>query len=62
LFYGPGTYVYKQNSSSIGNALRNFVLHILRYLLKPLLGRTRSRSRCWASMSQRPEPSGYAVM
>ena len=36
---------------------------LLSQLLKPLLGCTRSRGRCWAAirLSHRPEPSGHAV-
>ena len=38
-------------------------LLLLSELLKPLLGRTRSRGRCWAAiqLSHRPAPSGRAV-
>ena len=38
-------------------------LLLLSQLFKPLLGRTRSRARCWAAvrMSHCPEPSGHAV-
>jgi len=40
-----------------------FLLLLLSKLFKPLLGRTRSRGRCWAAiqLSHRPEPSGHAV-
>jgi len=44
--------------------LKRFMLHpLLSKLFKPLLGRTRSRGRCWAAirLSHRPEPSGHAV-
>ena len=39
------------------------ILLLLSELLKPLLGRTRPRGRCWAAfrLSHRPEPSGHAV-
>jgi len=38
-------------------------LLLLRELFKPLLGRTRSRARCWADirLAHRPKPSGHAV-
>ena len=44
-------------------ASQSGLLLLLSELLKPLLGRTRSRGRCWAAiqLSHRPEPSGHAV-
>ena len=41
---------------------RNFLLHHLSEFY-PLLGRSRSRGKCWAAipLSHRPEPSGHAV-
>jgi len=38
-------------------------LYLLRELLKPLLGRTRSRGRCWAAIQlfHRPEPLSHVV-
>ena len=48
---------------STGLESRYLVPLLLRQLFKQLLGRTRSRGRCWAAswLSHRPEPSGYAV-
>ena len=48
---------------SWNNAEINLLLRRLSQLFNPLLGRTRSRDRCWAviRMSHHPEPSGRAV-
>ena len=49
--------------SKIRRVFIHELLLLLSELFKPLLGRTRSRGRCWASsrLSHRPEPSDHAV-
>jgi len=51
------TTVYEKHPKSCACFFR------LSELLKPLLGRTRSRGRCWTAiqLSHRPGPSGHAV-
>jgi len=41
----------------------HFFFRLSEFFFYPLLGRTRSRGRCWAAiqLSHRPEPSGHAV-
>ena len=53
-----------QNSAKLSNAAFLVLLHLLIGFFKPLLGRTRSRVRCWPaiiSLSHCPEPTGLSV-